>query len=157
MANQVNEPTTRCPWCSAALPIPGAVACTACGATLVTSDEGPEPEIRGVTTLDPEAILRARAEVSRPRNRLLSFLTGDVVGTEARADDAGSVAPPPNEVRREMLRLRLEAERADAEAELISQKTDVLTARGIHLADLAADDANAADDADDGGGEPPSG
>ena len=35
MADPMNGPITRCPWCSAELSIPGAESCLACGATLV--------------------------------------------------------------------------------------------------------------------------
>ena len=77
MADPMTGPVTRCPWCSADLPIPGAERCLACGAALVSQTGGPDAEIKGVTTLDTEAILRARSEVARPRSRLLSFITGE--------------------------------------------------------------------------------
>lgn len=135
MADEMTTPMPRCPWCSAALPIPGAEACSACGATLVTSS-GADPEIKGVTTLDPEAILRARAEVARPRSRLFSFLTGDTGVDTSRPASAESLAPPEDAVRREMLRLEVEAERARRQAETIALKADVLAQRGIHVSEL---------------------
>ncbi len=96
-----------------------------------------------MTTLDTEAILRARSEVARPRGRLLSFITGEVpveVGGEA---EAASLAPPADAVRLEMRRLQLEAERADLEAEAVSMKTDVVLEQGIDLSALGdeADEA----------------
>ena len=75
MADPMSGPITRCPWCSAELSIPGAESCLQCGATLVSAP-GTQQEIRGVTALDPEAILRGRSETSRPRSGLFSFITG---------------------------------------------------------------------------------
>lgn len=138
MADAMSGSITRCPWCSAELPVPDVEHCPSCGAALTTAT-GTEPDIRGVTSLDPEAILRARSEVSRPRSRILSFITGDVP-VEVDEDDASSIAPPTSEVRREMLRLQLEAERADLEAETIALKADVIAEQGINLAELASAD-----------------
>jgi len=131
----------RCPWCSAELPEvfpPGtASACPSCGAAL-TSSTGTEPDIRGVTTLDHEALLRARSEVSRPRGRLLSFLTGDTTSTaQLRPEELASLAPPDIEVRREMLRLEMEAKRAELEAESLALRTEAVMEQGL---DLAAED-----------------
>jgi hypothetical protein len=130
-------PVAHCPWCSAVLPA-AAIACPSCGATL-TSASGAEPDIRGVTSLDPEAILRARADVSRPRSRILSFITGDVGEETGGSVSPESLAPPSDDVRREMLRLQLEAERADAEAESVALKVDTVLEQGIDLATLADD------------------
>jgi len=164
MVDNLTTPMPRCPWCSAELPIPGAELCTSCGAALVTAP-GADPDIKGVTTLDTEAILRARAEVARPRSRILSFITGEPGTSETGGPaSADSLSAPSGEVRREMLRLQLEAERADLQAETVALKSDVLAQRGIHLADLGgaldghdadapsseapvADDAPEADDA----------
>jgi hypothetical protein len=136
MADPMTGPLTRCPWCSADLPIPGAERCLACGAALVNQAGGPDAEIKGVTTLDPEAILRARAEVARPRNRLLSFITGEAPPETAGPASPESLARPPDDVRREMLRLEYEARRADLEAETVALKSDVLTRQGIHVSQL---------------------
>ena len=169
MADNMTTPMPRCPWCSAELPIPGAELCTSCGAALVTAP-GADPDIKGVTTLDTEAILRARAEVARPRSRILSFITGEPGTAETGGPaSADSLSAPSGEVRREMLRLQLEAEQADLQAETVALKSDVLAQRGIHLADIgggseapaeepgsgvtpAADDAPGPDDAS---GTPP--
>ena len=151
MADPMNGPITRCPWCSAALPAPDVERCPACGATLASAT-GTEPQLPGVTTLDPEAILRARSEVSRPRSRILSFISGEVAVETGSPTDAGSIAPPSDEVRREMLRLQIEAERADLEAETVALKSDVLAQQGIPLSQLAAavtDEEPAADMAGD--------
>jgi hypothetical protein len=91
-----------------------------------------------VTTLDTEAILRSRSEASRPRSRLLSFITGEEPVELGGPEEAESLAPPDDAVRREMLRLQFEAERADLEAESIANKTDVVLDEGIDLASLGA-------------------
>src|SRR5262249_19889127 len=137
----MTEPTSpRCPWCSAELPGPNLASCPTCGATL-TSPTGTEPDIKGVTSLDPLAIIAARAEVGRPRSRILSFITGDTTTDDSTAPATpGSPAPPSGDVRREMLRLELEAERADREAETVALKSEVIVEQGIPLATLAAED-----------------
>jgi hypothetical protein len=130
----------RCPWCSAELPGPNLASCPSCGATL-TSPTGAEPDIKGVTSLDPLAIIAARAEVGRPRSRILSFITGDTTSDDSGApENPESLAPPTDDVRREMLRLELEAERADREAETVALKSEVIVEQGIPLATLAAED-----------------
>jgi hypothetical protein len=134
MADPTNGTTPRCQWCSAPLPAADLETCPSCGATLSSApDTG---EIRGVTTLDTEAILRSRSEASRPRSRLLSFITGEEPVELGGPEEAESLAPPDDAVRREMLRLQFEAERADLEAESIANKTDVVLDEGIDLATL---------------------
>jgi hypothetical protein len=134
MADPTTGTTPRCQWCSAPLPAADLETCPTCGATLASApDTG---EIRGVTTLDTEAILRSRSEASRPRSRLLSFITGEEPVALGGPEEAESLAPPDDAVRREMLRLQLEAERADLEAESIANKTDVVLDEGIDLATL---------------------
>ena len=134
MADPTTGTAPRCQWCSAPLPAADLDTCPSCGATLSTApDTG---EIRGVTTLDTEAILRSRSDVSRPRGRLLSFITGEEPVELGGPEEAVSLAPPDDAVRLEMLRLQLEAERADLEAESIANKTDVVLDEGIDLATL---------------------
>ena len=154
MADPMTGPAPRCQWCSAPLPAPDLAICPSCGATL--NSAAPTDDIKGVTTLDTEAILRARAEVARPRSRILSFITGEVpVDTPGEAE-AASLAPPDDAVRLEMLRLQLEAERADLEAETVSLKTETVLEQGIDLAALAdaADESAPADAAADPAGAP---
>jgi hypothetical protein len=133
----------RCPWCSAELPVvlstTAPTTCPSCGAAL-TSATTTEPDIRGVTTLDHEAILRARSEMSRPRGRLLSFITGDTTTTAPlKPEELASLAPPEDAVRREMMRLELEAQRAELEAESVALRTDAVIDQGLDL--LPEDDA----------------
>lgn len=139
----MTDPTPRCPWCSAELPAGDLETCPSCQATL-SSPSGAEPDIKGVTSLDPLAIIQARAEVARPRNRIMSFITGDTTGNVDPAANASSFAPPPAEVRREMRRLEIEAEVADLEAESVALKTDVVVEMGISLSALAGADADLA-------------
>jgi len=136
MADPTTGTAPRCQWCSAPLPAADLDTCPSCGATLSTApDTG---EIRGVTTLDTEAILRSRSDVNRPRSRLLSFITGEEPVELGGPEEAESLAPPDDAVRREMLRLQFEAERADLEAESIANKTDVVLDEGIDLATLGS-------------------
>src|SRR5215210_1491413 len=111
----------RCPWCSAPLPSASPATCPSCGATLHGDGEAQLP---GVTTLDTDAILRARAASSRPRSRLLSFITGDVEDAGTSTRDLDSIAPPSADVLREMRRLELAAEVANLEAEVQAITTE---------------------------------
>jgi hypothetical protein len=143
MADPMTGPITRCPWCSAELSIPGAERCLACGAALVSPTGGPDLEIKGVTMLDPEAILRARADVARPKSRIFSFITGEAPPETGGPASPESLARPPADVRREMLRLELEAQQAEATAETVALKSDVLARRGIHVSQLGGESATA--------------
>ena len=53
----------------------------------------------------------------RQRNRLLAWISGDYPYDVQSSSEAGALAPPDLEVRREMLRLELEAEVANLQAE----------------------------------------
>jgi hypothetical protein len=135
MTDQTADSEARCPWCSAALPDATAAKCPGCGAQLMTT--GAEPNLPGVTALDAEAILRARSEAGRSRSGILSFLTGN----SDTPDSGGSpeaYAPPADDVRHEMLRLELAAATADAVADAVALKSEVLAERGIHLDQLGA-------------------
>jgi hypothetical protein len=137
MSDPMSTSETRCPWCSAVLPDPAAEKCPSCGAQL-THTSGAEPSLPGVTALDQEAILRARSEAGRSRGGILGFLTGRDLPEPTGTESAESLAPPEDAVRREMLRLQIEAEQADAVAESVALKSDVLAERGIHLNELNA-------------------
>jgi hypothetical protein len=74
--------------------------------------------VPGVSVIDTEAVLRNRS-APKPRGGLLGFLsgeTGDTVDQPSEAELA-SLAPPDTNVRIEMLRLELEAERQRLESE----------------------------------------
>src|SRR4029079_6123734 len=91
MADDATRIVSRCPCCSATLSSSTLATCPSCGATL--HGDG-EPQLPGVTTLDTDAILRAKSSVSRPRNRFLSFITGEVDESGTTAADLDSIAPP---------------------------------------------------------------
>lgn len=147
MAESMSDPITHCPWCSVLLPEPGVEQCPACGAALTAVPNSPA-EIKGVTTLDTEAILRARSEVSKPRyNRLMSFITGEVPVDTSTPAAAEVFAPPPEDVRREMMRLQADAQRADLVAETVALKADELSRLGIHVSELGADEPGVEDEA----------
>jgi len=102
-----------CPWCSATV-VPGSPTCASCGAIL-ESDE--DRDLPGLTAVDP-AGLRPESKPAT-RNRLLSWISGEYPD-DARAESASeaqALAPPDAEVQREILRLELEAEVANLEAE----------------------------------------
>lgn len=102
-------------WCSAALPSDSETVCPSCGATLI--GEG-DSQVPGVTAIDAEAIVRgARAARSKPRSRLMSWISGEYEEEGEEPAPPGSLSPPPPEVRREMLRLELEAQVANLQAE----------------------------------------
>jgi hypothetical protein len=115
--------STRCPWCSTLAPA-GASTCSSCGAALVASSEGSLP---GVTSIDPEAVLRGRTS-AKPRGGLLGMLsgeTGDTVDVPSAAE-LSSLAPPPVSVRMEMMRLELDAERQRLEGEAAGMAADAV-------------------------------
>jgi len=151
-----SAPAPHCNWCSAPLPSDHEVTCPSCGATLLGDGDTSVP---GLTAIDAEAILRnARAAKAKPRSRLLGWISGDYEdeGGATRAAP-GSLAPPPADVRREMLRLELEAQVANAQAEVESMVADAAVEEGRSLAaptadagDEAAAAGPAADTADPG-------
>jgi hypothetical protein len=142
-------PTPHCNWCSAALPSDHETVCPSCGATLLGDGDTSVP---GLTAIDAEAILRsARAAKAKPRSRLLGWISGEYDDEAGETTAApGSLAPPPAEVRREMLRLELEAQVANAQAEVESMAADVAVERGRRIAPPAADAAGS--DAEDAEG-----
>lgn len=146
MVEAMSGPVARCSWCSAPLPAEPSATCPACGATL-SGGAGADAPLPGVTTIDAEAILRARSQVARPRSRLLSFITGEV-GEESGPTDASSVKPPSDEVRREMLRLRRQAELAEIEGEVALLEAQARLAGGAVVAPDVAPTPDTAPDED---------
>ena len=109
-----SAPMPRCMWCSAPLPSESETTCPDCGATLI--GEG-DAQVPGVTAIDAAALVGLRnVEKPRQRNRLMSWISGEYPEEEKPAPP-GSLSPPPLDVRREMLRLELEAEVANLQAE----------------------------------------
>jgi hypothetical protein len=114
--------TMTCPWCSATVPV-DAATCPSCGASLRDAVEG---DVLGVTQIDPSAISRIRRV--KPR-RITAWLTGDQPDEE---ESGGKVEPPTEEVRREMLRLRLAA----IDAEIEAKATQAAAQRDLPLDDV---------------------
>jgi hypothetical protein len=113
-----------CPWCSASYTGDREI-CPSCGAALA-ADPAADPSLPGLTAIDPAAIVRAKTPVVRPRNRLLSWISGEYPDDGGVVAEAGALAPPDLAVRREILRLELEAEVANLQAEadsLMSEAT----------------------------------
>jgi hypothetical protein len=79
--------------------------------------------VPGVTAIDPVAVLEGSKEPRRPRNRLLAWLSGE---TEEPVDagNRDALAPPEPAVRREMLRLQMEAELTSLSAEAEAMASD---------------------------------
>ncbi len=136
-----SSPAPRCNWCSAPLPSDHEIVCPSCGATLLGDGD---PSVPGLTAIDAEAILRnARAAKAKPRSRLLGWISGDYDDDGETAAAPGSLAPPPADVRREMLRLELEAQVANAQAEVESMAADAAIEQGRPPVAAEPDDAPA--------------
>ncbi len=102
-----------CPWCSAPLSTADTDTCPSCGAAL--RGEG-EQQLPGLTAVDASAIIRAK-NPPKPRSRLLSWLSGESDDDVYRPGDSKAVAFPELDVRREMLKLEIEADLANLQAE----------------------------------------
>jgi hypothetical protein len=147
-------PLPRCMWCSAPLPSENETTCPSCGATLI--EEG-DRQVPGVTAIDAEAIVRgARLTKPKSRSRLMSWISGEYQEEEKPAPP-GSLAPPPLEVRREMLRLELAAEVANlqAEAGAVAAEAAIESGEPIDLSAIEVPaEAGTTDDAAPTGAEP---
>ena len=128
----------HCPWCSAALPSVELETCPSCKATLTSTGTG-EATLPGVTAIDHEALLRAGREPRPPRNRLLSWISGEYVDEGEPPAQPEAIAPPDIAVRREILRLEIEAEIADKQAEADSILADAAV-EGRAIPGLEPDD-----------------
>jgi hypothetical protein len=126
-----SAPLPRCMWCSAELPSESEVTCPTCGATLIGDGDNPVP---GVTAIDAEAIVRnTRSTGTKPRSRLMSWISGEYDEGEDHKAPPGSLSPPPFEVRREILRLELEAEVANLQAEADAMAAEAAVESGVPL------------------------
>jgi hypothetical protein len=122
-----------CTWCSTEN-ADGSVTCSNCGANLVPDTEADVP---GVTAVDAASIIRSRSS-GQPDNPVLAWLN---------SEHSKAIAPPDDAVRREILRLELEAEVANLQAEADALAADAaLEAQPDEPAPAAgADDADAAE------------
>ena len=147
MADEITAPGSTCPWCSTLLPAAGAETCPTCGAQLIPDTDAQVP---GVTAIDAEAIVRAaRHPAPQRRSRLLAWISGEYDGDAETPAAPGSVSPPDNAVRREMLRLELEAEVRNLQAEAGL----ALAEAEVEAREQAAEDASDASDASDADAE----
>jgi hypothetical protein len=107
--------TASCPWCSESLPAPDAAECPSCGAHLVGDDA--VGEVPGVTAIDP-ALARVAAAPRRVKRTFGSLLVSDddEIPPPTQAE-MPALARPDADVRREMLRLELEARLAALQAD----------------------------------------
>ncbi len=134
-----------CPWCSATYQ-GSPDDCPSCGATL-TGEAAADPSLPGLTAVDAAAIVRAKTPVTRQRNRILSWISGDYPDEGGSPAEAGALAPPDLDVKREILRLELEAEVANLQAEAEALKAEaVVDGRGadaVAAADSILEDIKA--------------
>ncbi len=120
------DPGARCPWCSAPVTGPDAVTCSSCGATL---HGDAEVEVPGVTAIDDQHASRASAPRKVRRSFGSLFVGGDEAIPPPSEAELPALAMPAADVRREMLRLRLDAELAD-----LTARVEALAAeRGIPM------------------------
>ena len=125
----------RCMWCSAELPSDNEVTCPSCGATLIGEGDTAVP---GVTAIDAEAIVRGtRGAGVKPRSRLMSWISGEYDEDADKPAPPGSLSPPPPEVRREMLRLELEAQVANLQAEAGAIAAEAAVESGMPIETVA--------------------
>src|SRR5688572_3168351 len=128
-----------CPWCSTRY-TGEPETCPGCGAVLAV-DPATDPSLPGLTAIDTAAIVRAKTPTARPRNRILSWISGETPDDGGTPAEAGALAPPDLAVRREILRLELEAEVANLQAEadaLLAEAKVEGRAPGVSPEDAAA-------------------
>jgi hypothetical protein len=128
-----------CPWCSASY-TGDPERCPSCNATL-TGDAAADPALPGLTAIDAAALVRSKEPVKKSRNRLLSWISGEYPDQGLDKVEAGALAPPDPAVRREILRLEIQAEVASLQAEADAMRADIIVegnAPGADPADTAA-------------------
>lgn len=133
-----DEPSI-CPWCSATY-TGEPETCPSCGAVLAV-DPSTDPSLPGLTAIDTAALVRAKTPSPRPRNRIMSWISGEYPDEGGSPAEAGALAPPDLAVRREILRLELEAEVANLQAEadaLLAEAKVESHAPGVSPEDAAA-------------------
>jgi hypothetical protein len=143
-----------CTWCSAPLSAADTETCPSCGAALRV--EG-EQQLPGLTAIDAEAIVRAK-NPPKQRSRLLSWLSGDTDDDIYRPGDAKAVAFPDLDVRREMLKLEIQADLANLQAEADAMLSEAAAEGRVlkippDLAQAAGLTALGSEDEDDVAGE----
>jgi len=131
-----------CPWCSATY-TGSPTECPSCGAALAEGPTTGEP-VPGLTAIDAAAIVRSKEPTKKSRRGILAWISGEYPDEITTPAEAGAIAPPDLAVRREILRLELEAEVAALQAEADALKADVAVeghAEGVSAEDAAAAEA----------------
>ncbi|TAK01613.1 MAG: hypothetical protein EPO36_04975 [Chloroflexota bacterium] len=145
------DPALVCPWCSATLPSADVERCPACGAAL----KEPDAAVPGVTQIDVNAILKGRAPTPKPRG-IIGWLSGEYEAAAPDAPPPGTLEPPDEAVRREMLRLELAALEAEVLARQVEVVAEVATETGepVDLEDLGLGDAGVATESAEAAADP---
>ncbi|MBI2763938.1 MAG: hypothetical protein HYX54_09360 [Chloroflexi bacterium] len=124
-ATPESDQRPRCPWCSAILSSADDARCPSCSAAL---RDAADKELPGVTAIDHEAILRSRKPPAKPGG-LIGWLSGSYQEAPEASPAPETFSPPDPAVKREMLRMelaaieaRVEAQRAEIEAELVAAR-----------------------------------
>lgn len=104
----VEAPGPRCPWCSAVLAVGDLQNCPSCRAQLTGNADTALPGLTEVQPVQKSAPLEAVK-----RNRLLAWISGEVLDDQITPANmpaaAEAIAPPSADVRREIMRLQLQA------------------------------------------------
>ena len=122
-----------CPWCGGSIPDAAAATCPSCGAALYPIAE--MPDIPGVT-MAPADVRRTVRDVSPEILALVAPAVGDQIALPGSRPELG---PPDASVRRAMLQLELEAQRAALAAAGVPR----LPPRGILRRDTQGDEPGA--------------
>jgi len=139
--------TAVCSWCSAPI-TEGMTECPSCGANLVPDGD---PNVPGLTAVDAASIIRSKSP-QQPRSRLLSWLSGEYTTDLPSKAEQQAIAPPDPDVRREILRLELEAEVANLQAEADALRAEAAAeGRSVEALDAALAAATAATGATESG------
>ena len=147
-ADQPIQPV--CPWCSTPVAF-DSPTCPSCNAILI-SDE--MPDLPGVTAVDM-AVMRREVKEPKSRSRLLSWISGEYSDETPSVVESDALAPPDANVQREILRLALEAEIANLQAEAQAIRSEAVAAGRIVDAPEPEVGTVSADEAIVVGDEPP--
>jgi hypothetical protein len=132
--------TAVCSWCSTQIP-EGATACPSCGANLVPDGD---PNVPGVTAVDAASIIRSRSAPPQ-RGRFLAWISGESATELPSKAEQEAIAPPADDVRREMIRIALQAEVANLQAEADALRAEAVAEGRLVDAPIAPIEAEEAE------------